>query len=279
MHTKIEEEFTGRGKILTKLPRYEKRTGQLEMALAAADALTSQTNLMVEAGTGIGKSFSYLIPLIYWTTKEGKKAVIATGTKVLQNQLVAKDLPFLRAHCDIPFSFELLYGQENFFCRRRAGMVAQYGLFDDPSEASEFQRIADWARESSGIFEDYPEPIPRSLKGQISRRSEACPRRNCPYYTECPFYRKRRAAEQADILVINHHLFMAHLESAGKLLPEFGAVIFDEAHRLEAGLRAASQDTRVPAAEVQRQRPPTGGTHDRGQLLCQPCESAQTVRI
>ena len=234
MHAKIEAEFTGQGSILTCLPQYETRSGQLEMALAVADALTSQTNLMVEAGTGIGKSFAYLIPLIYWTMKEGRKAVIATGTKVLQNQLVTKDIPFLAHNSDIPFSFELLYGQENFFCRRRAGMVAQYGLFDDPEQAEAFQRIADWAKEGSGIFEDYPEPIPRSFKSQISRRSDACRRKDCPYYTSCPYYRKRRAAEEADIIVINHHLFMAHLESAGKLLPEFGAAIFDEAHRLEA---------------------------------------------
>jgi ATP-dependent DNA helicase DinG len=234
MHAKIEAEFTGQGSILTSLPQYETRSGQLEMALAVADALTSQTNLMVEAGTGIGKSFAYLIPLIYWTMKEGRKAVIATGTKVLQNQLVTKDIPFLAHNSDIPFSFELLYGQENFFCRRRAGMVAQYGLFDDPEQAETFQRIADWAKEGSGIFEDYPEPIPRSFKSQISRRSDACRRKDCPYYTSCPYYRKRRAAEQADIIVVNHHLFMAHLESAGKLLPEFGAAIFDEAHRLEA---------------------------------------------
>ncbi|MBA7598567.1 putative ATP-dependent DNA helicase YoaA [subsurface metagenome] len=233
MHARIEAEFTGRGPILTNLPRYEKRGGQLGMALAVADALTSETNLMVEAGTGIGKSFAYLVPLIYWTLKEGRKAVVATGTKVLQNQLVAKDLPFLADHSDIPFKFEVLYGQENFFCRRRAGMVAQYGLFDDPDQASELERIATWASQESGVFEDYQEPVSPGLKGQISRRSEACLRRNCTYYVECPYYRKRRAAEQADIIVINHHLFFAHLESAGKLLPEFGAAVFDEAQRLE----------------------------------------------
>jgi ATP-dependent DNA helicase DinG len=203
------------------------------MALAVTDALSNQSNLMVEAGTGIGKSFAYLIPLIYWTMKEGKKAVIATGTKVLQNQLAAKDLPFLAEHSEIPFKYEVLYGQENFFCRRRAGAIAQYGLFDDPDQAGLLQEIADWANQGSGIFEDYPEPIPPGLKQQISRRSEACPRRNCAYYTECPYYRKRRAMEQADIMVVNHHLFFAHLESAGKLLPEFGAVVFDEAQRLE----------------------------------------------
>jgi ATP-dependent DNA helicase DinG len=162
-----------------------------------ADALENKANLMVEAGTGIGKSFAYLIPLIYWTMKEGRKAVIATGTKVLQNQLVAKDLPFLAENSDVPFKYEVLYGQENFFCRRRAGMITQYGLFDDPDQAEEFQKIAEWVREGSGIFEDYPEPVSPS------------------------------------IIVINHHLFFAHLESAGKLLPEFGAAIFDEAQRLE----------------------------------------------
>ena len=229
MHARIEAEFTGRGSILTKLPSYEKRAGQLEMALAVADTLENKANLMVEAGTGIGKSFAYLIPLIYWTMKEGRKAVVATGTKVLQNQLVAKDLPFLAENSDVAFKYEVLYGQENFFCGRRAGMITQYGLFDDPDQAEEFQKIAEWVREGSGIFEDYPEPISSKLKQQISRRSEACPRRNCAYYTECPYYRKRRAIEEADIIVINHHLFFAHLESAGKLLPEFGAAVFDEA--------------------------------------------------
>lgn len=233
MHNKIEQEFTGKGSILKKLACYERRTGQLEMALAVTDALENKSNLMVEAGTGIGKSFAYLVPLIYWSLKEGKKAVVATGTKVLQNQLVSKDLPFLSEHSDVPFKFELLYGQENFFCRRRAGMIAQYGLFDDPQEIQELERIAEWASKESGIFEDYPEPILPKLKAEISRRTEACPRKKCAYYGICPFYRKRRAAEEADIIVVNHHLFFAHLESGGKLLPEFGVVIFDEAHRLE----------------------------------------------
>lgn len=233
MQEKIRLEFEGRGEIISKLAGYERRKGQLEMALAVADALEGKKNLMVEAGTGIGKSFAYLIPLIYWTLKEGKKAVIATGTKVLQNQLAEKDLPFLAREGEVKFKYEVLYGQENFFCRRRAGMIAQYGLFDDPADAQELERIARWAAEESGIFEDYPEQISARLKSEISRRSEACPRKNCSYYNSCPFYRKRRAAEEADIIVINHHLFFAHLESAGKLLPEFGTVIFDEAHRLE----------------------------------------------
>ncbi|MBD3285124.1 DEAD/DEAH box helicase, partial [candidate division WOR-3 bacterium] len=233
MQEKITAEFTGQGSILTRLPRFENRKGQLEMAVAVGKALEEAENLMVEAGTGIGKSFAYLVPLIHWCTSTGKKAVIATGTKVLQNQLASKDLPFLAEHSDVDFTFEFLYGQENFFCRRRAGAVAQYGLFDTNEQIPMLEDISRWASEDTGIFEDYPEPIPIALKQQISRRSEACPRRNCPYYELCPYYRKRRAAEDADILVVNHHLFFAHLESAGKLLPEFGAVIFDEAHRLE----------------------------------------------
>lgn len=233
IHDKVEEEFTGKGSILRNLSHYENRRGQLEMAIAVADALSEGANLMVEAGTGIGKSFAYLIPLIHWSKKEDRRAVVATGTKVLQNQLVSNDLPFLAQHSEKDFTFEVLFGQENFFCRRRAGAVTQYGLFDDDAQAAELKDIADWARQESGIFEDYPEPISPRLRQQISRRSEACPRRNCAYYTECPYYRKRRAAEQADILIINHHLFFAHLESAGTFLPEFGAVVFDEAHRLE----------------------------------------------
>ncbi|NLI98720.1 ATP-dependent DNA helicase [bacterium] len=233
MQDKLRLEFEGRGSIISKLPHNEQRQGQLEMALAVAEALEDKKNLMVEAGTGIGKSFAYLIPLIYWTLKEQKKAVIATGTKILQNQLSEKDLPFLSQTGEVKFKYEVLYGQENFFCRRRAGMIAQYGLFDDPEEAKELERIAAWAKDDSGIFEDYPEQISPKLKSEISRRSEACPRKNCAYYSQCPFYKRRKAAEEADIIVINHHLFFAHLESAGKLLPEFGAVVFDEAHRLE----------------------------------------------
>jgi len=219
---------------------------------------------MVEAGTGIGKSFAYLVPLIHWCRSVEKKAVIATGTKVLQNQLVSKDLPFLAAHSEINFSFEVLFGQENFFCRRRAGAITQYGLFDTDDQISMLSDISKWASEDSGMFEDYPEPIPAGLKQQISRRSEACPRRNCPYYTECPYYRKRRAAEEADILVINHHLFFAHLESAGKLLPEFGVAVFDEAHRLEQvastyfGLRVNSIGLALLLSRVYNSRRGTG---------------------
>jgi len=233
VYNKIELEFTGKGRILSNLPRYEQRKGQLQMALAVTDSLTSGKNLMIEAGTGIGKSFAYLIPLIYWTMKESKKAVVATGTKVLQNQLASKDLPFLAENSDIPFKFEVLYGQENFFCPRRAAMITQYGLFDDDTQPEQVQSIAEWARTESGVFEDYPEPIPLGLKQQISRRSEACPRKNCSFYNECAYYRKKREAEQADILIVNHHLFFAHIQSGGRLLPEFGAVVFDEAHRLE----------------------------------------------
>ncbi|MBN2379704.1 ATP-dependent DNA helicase [candidate division WOR-3 bacterium] len=264
MEEKLKAEFSAQGSILSKLPLYEKRESQLRMALAVGQALTSKTNLMVEAGTGIGKSFAYLIPLIEWCKSTEAKAVIATGTKVLQNQLVSKDLPFLAEHSDTGFKFEVLYGQENFFCRRRAGAIAQYGLFDDDEQISKLSEISRWAKEESGIFEDYPEPIPAALKQQISRRSEACPRRNCSYYDQCPFYRKRRAAEDADILVVNHHLFFAHLESAGKLLPEFGAAIFDEAHRLEQvassyfGLHLTSIGLSMLLSRIYNQRRGTG---------------------
>ncbi len=233
LKSKIEKEFEGKGEILNKLPFFEKRKEQKEMALAVLNALEEKEVLLIEAGTGVGKSFAYLLPSIIWAKEKKKKVIVSTYTKVLQYQLYNKDLPFLYNAMNQQFKYEVLLGQENFVCKRKLSKTLMEGLFDNQRERSILQEIRKWAEDSKGVFEEIPFEIPEDTKDKISRSSESCKGKKCPYYWECFYYEKKRNAEKAEIVVINHYLFFSNLASGEKVLPIFDALIFDEAHHLE----------------------------------------------
>jgi ATP-dependent DNA helicase DinG len=218
----------------------ESRPGQVEMAVAVARAVRGKRHLIVQAGTGTGKSLAYLVPAVL----SGRKCVVATATKALQDQLAGRDLPFLEEHLGPEFSYALLKGRSNYLCLQRAKEVAggdQLEL-EDSGEVEgvgelgrQVRRLLSWGATSAtgdrAELEFEPRPAAWSA---VSVASTECPgAARCPSGTECFAERARRQAEEADVVVVNTHLYGAHLASGQAILPEHEVVIFDEAHELE----------------------------------------------
>ncbi|HUP87219.1 MAG TPA: ATP-dependent DNA helicase [Acidimicrobiales bacterium] len=243
-HIRIDTDLVvGRlGKVVAALPGGgEARPGQVEMALAVAAAIESNRHLIVQAGTGTGKSVGYLVPALL----SGRKVVVATATKALQDQLAAKDLPFLQAHLDAPFEFAVVKGRSNYFCRQRGREVAGGGdqLDLDGVDAEDLgtgfsaqvMRLLQWGAESeTGERSELDfEPTPKAW-AQVSVNAMECPgAARCPSGDACFAEFARERAEQADVVVANTHLYGTHLASGGHVLPDHDVVIFDEAHELE----------------------------------------------
>lgn len=217
------------------MPGYESRGGQLEMGKAVETALVQERILFCEAGTGTGKTLAYLVPALL----SGKKVIVSTATRALQEQIFQRDLPLIEAALGVSFPVALMKGLSNYVCRRRlaefrsspeslrpiyARAIDVLTRFLDESESGDFAEIA-------GMSEDDP------LRGEVASSSETRLGISCRYYDECFVTRMRREAEQARIVVVNHHLFFADLAlrgpHPGRVLPDYDAVIFDEAHQLE----------------------------------------------
>jgi len=230
----------------------EARPGQALMADAVANAISARRHLVVQAGTGTGKSLGYLVPAIL----SGRRVVVATATKALQDQLAGKDLPFLSRHLGRRFRFAVLKGRGNYLCRQRAVEVSGGGdqlSLDDLDEAEsrpggsrrkgdelgvlglQVQRLLAWSRTStSGDRAELDfEPRPRAW-AMLSVSSRECPgRTRCPSGDECFAEAARDAAAEAQVVVVNTHLYATHLASGGYVLPDHDVVVFDEAHELE----------------------------------------------
>jgi ATP-dependent DNA helicase DinG len=218
----------------------EARPGQLEMAEATAAVLESGGQLVVQAGTGIGKSMAYLVPVIM----SGRTTVVATATKALQDQLATKDLPFLKEHLGRPFTFAVLKGRANYLCLQKAVEIGDgdeqlvlEDVRDDDLGAfgKELMRLLKWAKTSdSGDRAELDfEPRPRAW-AQLSVTARECPGAlKCPQGEACFAEAAHRRAASTDIIVVNTHLYATHLATGGWLLPEHEVVVFDEAHALE----------------------------------------------
>ncbi|MBV9468980.1 MAG: DEAD/DEAH box helicase, partial [Abitibacteriaceae bacterium] len=221
---------------------FEERPEQLEMARAVADAVKDRAHLLVEAGTGTGKSYAYLVPFILWAVSQNKKVLIATHTKALQQQLMERDLPFLHElflrRMGMDFRYALCLGTGNYICPRRLAKSEATGLFATRNEVDELHEINAFARTSkTGRNLDLPfEPSPQ-LWAQVNRESDLCLGRACPLFERSFYFIARRVQEKAHILVANHHLLFAHLAAggneAGAVLPPFDALVLDEAHQAE----------------------------------------------
>ncbi|HAP66574.1 MAG TPA: helicase c2 [Nitrospinae bacterium] len=229
----ISNMFANDGILSHRLENYEYRHQQVIMAEAIADNINNNSHLIVEAGTGVGKSLAYLIPFILWAIKENKKVVISTFTKALQYQLVNKDIPFLKDALSLDFSFALCVGGENYLCLRRLNQAGSHGLFElDETEA--LKELFKWKdRTKTGLKSDMDfEPMPK-LWQKVCREGDICFGKKCSYYDKC-FYQRAKAVERkAHILITNHHLFFAHIASGWNVLPKFDSIVFDEAHQLE----------------------------------------------
>ncbi len=211
---------------------YEHRPQQTEMAVAVEKALEDTTHLIVEAGTGVGKSLAYLVPLVLWAREENQRAVVATYTKALQQQLVEKDLPFLRSVLG-DFRYALCVGGENYLCLRRFDHLRIGNLYEQ-NEIEPLNRLFAWSTMTrTGLRSELDIEPSAGLWGKACRQADLCFGKDCSYYKDC-FYLKAKAIEQqAHILVANHHLFFADMATGGNVLPLYKAVVFDEAHQIE----------------------------------------------
>jgi ATP-dependent DNA helicase DinG len=217
---------------------YEFRKGQLEMAQSIERALAENRHLMVEAGTGTGKTLAYLLPAL----RTGRRVIISTGTKNLQEQLFFKDVPFLESLLG-PLRVTYMKGRANYLCRHKLYALRAQPILNGLEEISQFHTIAEWEKTTEtgdrAEIDNLPENSP--LWGKLDARSEACLGQKCPDYERCFITEMRRKAAESDVIIVNHHLFFADLSikqqaraapDAG-VLPEAAAVIFDEAHELE----------------------------------------------
>ncbi|OGW76096.1 MAG: hypothetical protein A2Z72_01905 [Omnitrophica bacterium RBG_13_46_9] len=238
MHLKIRNKTVAAledgGAISQKLENFEFRPQQLAMASAIADAIEQNRHLIVEAGTGIGKSLAYLIPFIIYAIENDKKVIVSTYTKTLQDQLYFRDLPFLKGSLGIEFTYALCLGSENYLCLRRLNSKYTYDLFDTGAQLKEIGRILEWAsRTRSGIKSDL-DFIPRDdVWDNLCRDPDLCLGKKCPYREECFYKRAKNRERGSHILVTNHSLFFVNLASGGQVLPNFDTVVFDEAQTLE----------------------------------------------
>ena len=228
------------GVIAGRLAGYETRPQQLEMADAVADALDNKHHLMVEAGTGVGKSFSYLIPAILAATSaKDNRVVISTHTISLQEQLVRKDIPFLQGMMPQEFSAVLVKGRSNYLSLRRLRGAQQKvaSLLAEPVTNDQLAQIGRWSRATQdGSRSDLAfQPLP-AVWDLVESDSGNCLGRACPDYAKCFYFKARKQMFGAQLLVVNHALFFSDLalrREGASLLPEYKAVIFDEAHTLE----------------------------------------------
>jgi ATP-dependent DNA helicase DinG len=236
-------QFFGRKGLLSEWhSNYEYRAGQLAMAEAAESALAEKKHLIVEAGTGTGKTLAYLVPAIL----SGKRVVISTGTKNLQEQLYFKDIPFLEQHLG-PLRACYMKGRGNYACRQKIYDAEKEPILDGLEEVADFRIIREWekATETGDRSEIKTLPESSTAWAKMDARSELCSGQKCPQFERCFITAMHQRAQESDIIIVNHHLFFADLAvkggpmavarggEAGGIIPDYGAVIFDEAHDIE----------------------------------------------
>ncbi len=227
--------FSPRGALSKWLPQFEFRSGQLEMALEVEAALRDKRNLIVEAGTGTGKTLAYLVPAIL----SGRRVVVSTGTKNLQEQIFFKDIPFLQKHLDRPLRVCYMKGRANYACRQKLYDAMKEPVLAGLEEVADFEIIREW--EKTTVAGDRAEirtlPEASSVWPKLDARRELCQGQKCPQFERCFITRMRQEAAESDIIIVNHHLFFADLavkeDEYGAIIPDYAAVVFDEAHEIE----------------------------------------------
>lgn len=230
----MQRYFGPEGLLSTKIPSFEFRASQLEMAQSVCACLSGEAPLLVEAGTGTGKTWAYLIPAIL----SGKKVIVSTGTKTLQDQILDHDIPLLKGLIAPRLKAVCLKGRKNYLCRRRFKDFTYQPNFWNREEAKSFRRFQNWAtRSKTGDRSEIPWlPDHYQFWNEVSSSSDQCLGQKCEEHPNCFLNRIRNEASRADLVVVNHHLFFADLALRKKgagVLPPYDAVIFDEAHQLE----------------------------------------------
>ena len=231
----FEAVFSKKGP-LQKLPRFEIRAGQKEMALLIHNAYQSQEIACIEAGTGTGKSLAYLLPAIYWAIQYKKRTVISTHTIALQEQLIGKDIPFLLKALQVDLKVSLAKGMNNYLCLNKLKALEEQILFFPEQEIRQLQVGLKKAKE--GTRSEIPFKISQPIWDKVSAERDSCDHVRCPFYKECYFFKARKEALESQLVIVNHHLLLADYKARLQLvketpLPFYEHLIIDEAHHLE----------------------------------------------
>ncbi len=227
--------FSRQGLLAKWHPNYEFRAGQLEMAEAIESAIADKRHLLVDAGTGTGKTLAYLIPAIL----SGKRIVVSTGTKNLQEQLFYKDVPFLQQHFDRELKVCYMKGRSNFACRQKIYDAEREPVLTGLEEVVDYRIIQDWETKTSTGDRAEIKTLPENSSAwiKLDARRDLCTGQKCQHFERCFITQMHRRALESDIIIVNHHLFFADLavkdDEFGGIIPEYAAVVFDEAHEIE----------------------------------------------
>lgn len=230
----VERLFGAGGPLGGQVGSYRPRHAQTEMAKAIADAIAGQTTLIAEAGTGTGKTFAYLVPALLW----GGKVIVSTGTKNLQDQLYLRDIPTVRKALSAPVSVALLKGRSNYVCHFHLERTLQNGRMTSRDDVGYLREISRFMKTTSSGDKAELSKVPENalIWNLVTSTRDTCFGAECQYYQDCFVMKARKEAQQADVVVVNHHLFFADvaLKDTGvaELLPTANTVIFDEAHQL-----------------------------------------------
>ncbi len=280
----VQDVLGMQGSIARRLQHYESRPQQIEMADAVQSAILEEQHLVVEAGTGVGKSFGYLVPAILAITdanfreasspktneERHGRLIVSTHTISLQEQLIGKDLPLLNSVIPRDFSAVLVKGRGNYISLRRLKNAVQRSssLFAEQSELVELGRIRNWSKETTeGSLSDLPFRPSSGVWEEVVSDASNCLGRKCETYEECFHFKAKRRAAQAQVLVVNHAMFFTDLalrREGVKILPDYDAVIFDEAHTMEAvaadhmGLGVASNQVTYRLTRLYNERSSKG---------------------
>lgn len=246
----IDEFFGKEGKIHKKIKNFEIRNEQYEMAKIISESLNQNQKILVEAGTGTGKTVAYLLPTLLYAIENNLKLIISTNTINLQEQLISKDIPLIKDIIDFNFEYEIVKGKGNYLCKRRL-----YGVnvsendkdtVDEINEKNIIKNLLKWNKETiTGDKNEIKYEVPFKIWDQIKCESDLCTGNRCPYYTDCYFFKARKEINNADLLIVNHHMFFADLSirnqigfnTSYSILPNYDIVVFDEAHNIEETAR------------------------------------------
>ena len=259
---------------------YEYRSEQVEMLQTIATAFSESRHFVIEAGTGVGKSFAYLVPAALWATQNNTRVVISTNTINLQDQLIRKDIPDLAAALNIDLRASVMKGRSNYLCPRMLGILRRRKP-RDKEEMRVLAKILIWLQENkSGDRAEInlTGPGERAVWRRISAEDDSCTADTCMKHTggSCPFYQAKQAAQSAHILIVNHALLLADIASGSRVLPEYDYLIVDEAHHLE-NATTSSLSFRLTPADMNRLLRELGGSSS-GALGMLLTEASQGLR-
>lgn len=232
--SEVEKIFGDTGLLSSTIPGYRSRQAQIEMAQAIAQAIAGQKTLLAEAGTGTGKTFAYLIPALLW----GGKVIVSTGTKNLQDQLYLRDIPTIKKVLKAPVSVALLKGRANYLCHFHLERTLQNGRLTSREDVGYLRDISRFIKTTGSGDKAELARVPETAPvwSLVTSTKDNCMGSECQYYQDCFVMKARKEAQQADVVVVNHHLFFADLAlkdtGIAELLPSANTVIFDEAHQL-----------------------------------------------